>query len=146
MKEHAHKTQLISSQHFGITDLSRNAIDDLLIDFEAHEGLLLQPMIANRDSEQENIYAFTKDPSGYVVELRYIKNPDAAFQHLEKIVQQNEIVSKVPYHVVSDRENTLVLNQFKATARSPFTSSLDEMDASDAIVSEYKRSPERNAL
>lgn len=96
----AKETQLLVAEHFGITDLTKTNIDQIISGFKNGKDCLLAPMIANKGGAHEEIYTFVEDPSGHAVELRYLKNPNISLKEVEKITQQNDNIEKEPYHVL----------------------------------------------
>ncbi len=102
--QQAKESQLLVAEHFGVTDLTKERITEIIEGFEEGKACLLAPMIANENTEHEEIYTFVEDPNGYAVELRFLKNPNVSLKEVEKIAQQNENVVKREYHV-SRRNN-----------------------------------------
>ncbi len=97
--QQAKETQLLVAEHFGISDLSKERITQIIAGFEEGKGCLLTPMLANENTKHEEIYTFVEDPNGYAVELRYLKNPNFTLEDVEEIAQQNDNVSKREYVV-----------------------------------------------
>ncbi len=96
----AKETHLLVAEHFGISDLTRSKIDQIINGFKNGKDCLLAPTIANKGGANEEIYTFVKDPNGHAVELRYLKNPNISLKEVDKITQQNDNIVKEPYRVL----------------------------------------------
>jgi extradiol dioxygenase family protein len=111
----AQKTDLVSTQHFGISNFTKEEIDSLILNFNSNSGFQIQPKIANRGTEFEQIFGFVKDSNGYTLELRYIKNPDSTIKNIDKMAQQNIEVKKERYYVIND--TSAILYQYNQPLR-----------------------------